>query len=151
MPLAVTDEGFFPREDELNGPSRLPDQEPEQTFDGHVFLAPKAAADVRALQPHPTVREPEDLGDVAVMLEHLGAHAEHQHALGVDPADPGLGLHIDVIDERRAIGVLDDDTRAREALVDIATAQVPATEQVARVVDPRRVRRERGQRVVHAG
>jgi len=37
------------------------------------------------------VRELKDLGHVAIVLEHLGAHAEHQDALGVDPADPGLG------------------------------------------------------------
>src|SRR5438094_970038 len=148
MPLAVTDERFFAREHELYRPTRLPDQEPEQTLDGHVFLAPEATADVRALEPHPTVRELKDLGHVAIVLEHLGAHAEHQHALGVDPADPGLGLHIDVIDERRAVRVLDDDVGPREALADVAAAQMPAAEEVAGVVDPRCVWGQRGKRIV---
>ena len=92
----------------------------------------------------------QDLRDVTVVLEHLRAHAEHQHTFAVDPANAALGLQIDVIDERRAVGVLDDDVRAREALSDVARAQVPAPEQVAAVVDPRRVGRERHQRIVHA-
>jgi hypothetical protein len=55
-----------------------------------------------------------------------------------------------VIDERRAVGVLDDDVGVREALRDVAGAQMPASEQVAAVVNPRGAGLEGGQGIVHA-
>ena len=97
------------------------------------------------------MREPEHLRHVAEVLEHLCAHAQGQHALGVDPADAGLRLQIDVVDERRAIGVLDDDVGAPEPFDDVAASQVPAPEDVAAVVHRRSVRGERRERVVDPG
>src|SRR5262245_62411692 len=120
--LAVADEGLLAREHELDGPPGLPDQKAQQALDGHVFLAAEAAAHVSALEPHPPVRKPENLGHVPVVLEYLRAHAQGQDALGVDPADAGLGLEVRVIDERRAVGVLDDDVGVREAQRDVAGA-----------------------------
>ncbi len=122
MALAVADERLLAGENELHGSARLPDEKAQQTLDGHVFLAAEAAAEIGTLEPHPPVRQLQDFGDVTVVLEHLGAHAHGQHALTVDPADPGLGLHVDVVDERRAICVLDDDGGALEALGDVSRA-----------------------------
>ena len=146
--LAVADERFLAGEHELNGPPRLPDQEAQQTLDGDVFLAAEAATDVRALEPDARVRKLEHLCHVAEVLEHLGAHAQGQHALGVDPADPGLGLEVDVVDERSAIGLLDDHVGSREAFGDVTRAQMPAAKHVAAFVDHRRVGSERRERVV---
>jgi hypothetical protein len=122
MPFAVTDEGLFAREHELHGSTRLPDEQAQQAFDGHVFLAAESTAEVGAFQAHASVRQLKDLGDVAVVLEYLGAHAQGQHAFAVDPADAALGFQIDVIHEGRVVRVFDDDAGAREALADIAGA-----------------------------
>src|SRR5262245_55680875 len=123
MALAVADERLFAREYELHGAARLPHEQAQQALDGHVFLAAESTAEVRALEPHASVRKLEDLGDVAVVFEHLGADAHDQDALAVDPADAALGLEVDVIDERRTVRVLHDDVGAREALRDVAAAQ----------------------------
>ena len=76
MPLAVADERFFTGEDERNGPPRLPHEQAEQALDRHVLLAAEAAAEIRALEPHAAVRQPEHVGHVAEVLEHLRAHPE---------------------------------------------------------------------------
>jgi hypothetical protein len=104
MPLAVADEGFLAREDEPHRAPRLPHEQSEQALDRHVLLAAEAPAEIRAFEPHPAVREPQHLGHVAEVLEHLGAHPQRQHPFGVDPADAGLGLDVDMVDERRPVG-----------------------------------------------
>src|SRR5713101_3726850 len=135
MTLAVADEALFPREDELHGPPRLPHEEAEQALDGDVLLAAEAAAQIGALEPHFPVGQPQDFGHVAEMLEHLGADAENQGALGVDPADARLRLEVHVIHERRPVSLLHDDVRARESLRGIALADMPGPEEVAALVD----------------
>ena len=72
----MADERFFAGEDEGNRPPRLPHEQAEQALDRHVLLAAEAAAEIRALEPHPAMRQPQHLGDVAEVLEHLGAHPE---------------------------------------------------------------------------
>jgi len=56
-----------------------------------------------------------------------------------------------VVDERRAVGVLDDDVGAPEPFDGVAASQVPAPQDVAAVVHRRSVRGERRERVVDAG
>ena len=150
MALAVADERLLAREHELNRPPGLPDEEAEQALDGDVFLPAEAAAQVRALDPDAAVREIQHVGHVAEVLQHLGADAQDDDALGVDPADAGLRLHVRVVDEGRVVGVLDRHVRAPKALVDVAAAKAPSVEEVPAGVDLRRARGERLQRVVDA-
>ena len=151
MTLAVADEGFLAREDELDRAARLPDEEAEEAFDRHVLLAAEAAAEIRPLQPHATVREPEHVGHVAEVLEHLGAHPERQRPLRVDPADSRLRLQVDVVDERRAVGVLDHHLGPAEPLADIALAEPPTPEDVAALVDDGGAGTERVEGIEDAG
>ena len=115
MALAVADEALFAGEHELDGPPRLPHEEAEQAFDGHVLLAAEAAAQIGALQTHAAVGQPQHLGHVAEVLEHLRAHAQDEHAFRVDPADARLRLQVEMIDEGRPVRLLDHHLGPREA------------------------------------
>ena len=150
MTLAVADEALFPGEHQLHGPARLPHEQAEEALDGHVLLAAEAAAQIGALEPHAPMGQPQHLGHVAEMLEHLGADAEDQGALGVDPADARLRLEVHVIHERGPVGLLHHDVRAREGLRGIALADMPGAEKVAALVDMGRAGPERLRRIVDA-
>ena len=136
---------------ELDGPARLPDEEAQQALDGDVLLAAEAAAQVRALEAHAAVGQPQHLGDVAEVLEHLRAHAQDQHALRVYPSDARLRLQVEMVHEWCPVGPLDNHLGPLEAVGDIALADMPGAEEVAALVHMGRAGLERLERIVDAG
>ncbi len=151
VPLAVADERFFTGEDELHRPPRLPHEQAEQALDRHVLLAAEAAAEIRALEPHAAMRQPQHVGHVAEVLEHLRAHPEDQHALGVDPSDARLGLDVDVIHEGRPVRLLHHHVGLAEPEGDVALAHMPAPQDIAALVHVRRLGPQRRLGIPDAG
>ena len=124
------------------------DHDPEVGLDRHVLLAAEAAADVGGDQPHLVVGQVEDPGDVAEVLDHLGRGADRDHAVGVAPGDAGLGLEVGVVDELGPVLLLDHRRGARDRGLGVALLELPVREQVAALVDLRRVGVERALGVV---
>ena len=136
---------------ETDGPGGLPDEEAEEDLDRHVLLPAEAAADVGGDEADARVREAEDVGDVAVVLDDLGGHAEGDDAVLVEPAHARLGLDEGVVDERGAVGILHDDVGLPEPLRHVAPADPPPGDHVPPRLEQGRVRAQRRLRVEDAG
>ena len=65
------------------------------------------------------------------MLNDLGGDPQGQHPLVVQPADPGLGLQVGVIDDLGLVAALDHHVGGREGRVHFTPVDVPLTQQVA--------------------
>ncbi len=148
--LLARQQRLLPLPDHPHRPPRLPHQRRQVGLDGHVLLAAEAAAHERRDHPHPAVGQRQDVGELARVLDHLCGHAQRDHAVGVDPADAGLGLQVGVVDARGLIRLLHDLVGARHRLIDVPDRRAPGHVAVAARVHGGSAVAQRGVGVEHA-
>ncbi len=96
------------------------------------------------------VRQAEQRHDVLVVVVRvLGGGMDDQRPVGVHEPGAGVGLDVVVLDERRAVGLLDDAPAAGEGRRRIPPADGPGRHDVALGVHPRRIRGHGGFGVEH--
>ena len=71
MALLARLEGFLSREDHSHGAAGSPHQQRQERLDSHVLLAAEPAAHIGRDDTQAAVRQPEDLGKLASMLDDL--------------------------------------------------------------------------------
>jgi len=137
VPLGAGDQRFLPVPDHPHRPPGVPDQQGQERLDGHVFLAAEAAAHVRGDDPDLALRQLQDVRDHGRVLDDLSRHAQGQHAV-LQPAHPGLGLEVGVLDVLAAVLPVDHHIGGGQRAVRVAAADLPADQRVADLVHPRR-------------
>ena len=140
VPLGAADQRLLPVPDHPHRPPGMPDQQRQVRLDRHVLLAAEAAAHVRGDHPDLALRHLQDAGDHGRVLDDLGGHAEREHAV-LQPAHPGLGLEVGVLDVLAPVLALDHHVGGGQRRRDVAAPDLPAHQRVADLVHPRRARR----------
>ncbi len=97
------------------------------------------------------MRKAERVGHGAEVLDHLGAHADVDHLVLVEPGEADLGL-----DERMLLalgreGVFDDEIGGGEAFLDVALADPVVRDDVVPALHQRRTRLCRLERIEDTG
>ncbi len=142
VPGARHEELLVARVLQLDGPVRGEGERGADVLDHHFLLAAEAAADPRLDHAHPAHRDLQDHRHLAAHVERdLGAGADHQPVVGVEPADDDMRLDGGVLLPRRPVFTLQDQVRLLEPLRDVAQLPVDVARQVpGGVLDAGRVR-----------
>ena len=150
VPFGAGHQRLLPVPDHPHRPPGVPDQQGQERLDGHVLLAAEAAAHVRGDDPDFALRQAQDVRDHGRVLDDLGGHAQGEHAV-LQPAHPGLGLEVGVLDVLAAVLPLDHHVGGGQRGVHVAAVDLPADQGVADLVHPRRPVGPGGLDVEYAG
>ena len=129
------EEHFLARKLPLDRPARLPRQRRGQGLEPQVHLAAVAAADVGHHHPHHGLRQLEQLGELDPDGRGvLRGRMDRELACRVPGGGDHVGLQVAVLDLGGGVGVLEDQVRGRETLVDVAAPDAVGGEHVAPVL-----------------
>ncbi len=136
-----------------HGSSGAQDGEGDEVFGEDLLLAAEAAAHACGQHPHPVGVEVEHAGELVARQErHLGAGADDQAPVGVDPAEGAVGLELRVRDTAGLPGAVDAHGTVGEGGGDVAAdLLVQHGDDVARGVGHTVVRRAVGMQQGSAG
>jgi hypothetical protein len=151
MPLRAGQERLLSGPDHLHRAPRPPHQKCDVSLDGHVLLAAEPPAHVGPDDPNAILRNAEDVGDLASVLDDLRGHADGHHSVRVHPPHAGLGLEVCVVDALGSVGLLDHHRRRPKRRFGVAAAYRPFDQRVPAPVDRRRPRGQRFLGPEHAG
>ena len=138
MPAARHVELFFARVFDLHRPARGQRQRAANIFQQHLLLAAESAADARLDHVHAAHRDLQDHRHLAAgVIRHLGAAADHQAVVGVQPTDGDVRLQRAMLLPLGAEFTLDDKVGIAETVFHVADLSQNISGNVVRgVVDP---------------
>ena len=150
MALRVEAQALAPREREEHGPPGLQCEQGRVPLDVQVLFRAECAAGRDLRHPHQLLRQAEERRDLPPVLpDPLALRVDLEPSVLVRNGKCGLGLEEGVLDALRAVGLLHDVCRTRERGVDVSALHPRDREHVAALVQPRRGRVHRLERVGH--